>query len=79
MPRDSAPEAMEAALCTLQDSVGRVEECPGAGCPFWFGDRAAAGCMLAPVVHELRASPEVALHLLELRGRLRDEEQAAGG
>ena len=83
---------MTQGLCTLQYTVGRVEPCPGAACPFWEGEQGA--CVLAPVRPELDGRPALAQHLLGLRRelegasarsgwplfyRLLNEEQEAGG
>jgi hypothetical protein len=72
--------SMDDALCTLQYAVGRVEPCPGTGCPFWLAD--ADGCVLAAAEGELQSRPGLAQHLLELRLELdrvrvgRDEPRA---
>ena len=63
---DEQPELNDP--CTLQYSVGRIEECPGAMCPFW--DEQSAACIFHPVEAELLRSPALAEHLLELRREL---------
>lgn len=63
---ESTGEAHEP--CGLQYSAGRIEECPGAACPFW--DEQAAACIFHPVKLELLRSPALAAHLLELRREL---------
>src|SRR5262249_8360173 len=58
--------------CALQDAVGRVEACPGVGCPFWEEGGAVleAGCMIERLSLDLARRPERAQSLLELRLRL---------
>jgi hypothetical protein len=55
--------------CTLQDAAGRVEMCPGEGCPFWLD----AECSIAGLRTDLYRNPSLVAHLLRLR------EQLAGG
>lgn len=58
--------------CLLQDAVGRVEACPGAGCCFWEDGGAvlAGGCAVERLSLELVRRPELAHHLLEVRREL---------
>jgi hypothetical protein len=55
---------METPTCRMKRSLGEVEPCPGARCPFWEED----GCAFRSV--PLRMRPELAEYLLELRGEL---------
>lgn len=57
-------------LCTLQYSLGRVEACPGARCPFWVVEGIEAGCVLTDVRSEFEGRPAVAAQLLAVRAEL---------
>jgi len=57
----------EGGLCGLYSAVGRIERCPGPGCPLWIVDKGRSGCALAGVQAELTGSPRLAYHLLALR------------
>ena len=59
-----------AGLCKLQYTLGRVEACPGARCPFWVVESAEACCVLAGAESEFDGRPALAQHLLELRTEL---------
>ena len=61
-----------ARACALQDAAGRVEACPGSGCPFWEegGAVLTAGCLLERLSLDLARRHELAQQLLELRYRL---------
>jgi hypothetical protein len=48
----------------MKESLGEIESCPGAPCPFWESE----GCGLEHV--DLRGRPELAEFLLSLRGEL---------
>jgi hypothetical protein len=50
-------------LCDLQYAAGRIERCPGAGCPF-FGER---GCALAGLRADLSSNLPLTYFLLDLR------------
>jgi len=52
--------------CTLRPALGESEACPGASCQLWND----GGCVLEPVNLELRSSPALAGHLLELKAAL---------
>jgi len=52
--------------CALQLALGESEACPGASCQLWH----EGGCVLEPVDLELRGSPALASHLLELKSAL---------
>jgi hypothetical protein len=54
-----------ATSCHLHFTLGHVEPCPGAACPFWEQDR----CAVELLGTELER-PDVARYLLGLRGRL---------
>jgi hypothetical protein len=60
-----------AKRCALQDAAGRVETCPGAGCPFWEegGAVVEAGCAIERLAVNL-SNPQLAQQLLELRAEL---------
>jgi hypothetical protein len=60
---------MTETLCILQYAVDRVEDCPGARCPFW-DETDEAGCIVAPIERVLVEQPRLAQRLLELRMRL---------
>ena len=57
-------------LCTLQYTVGRIEPCLGARCPFWEVEGEEGACVLAPVTQEIVGRPSLAHHLLGLRREL---------
>jgi len=64
--------------CTLLRMLGESDACPGASCQLWHD----GGCVLEPVDLELRSSPALAGHLLELKAALEraatlDEEASA--
>jgi hypothetical protein len=62
-----------ATSCHLHFTLGHVEACPGAACPFWERD----ACALELLGVELER-PDVARYLLGLRHRLehaRDERE----
>ena len=64
---------MHTGTCHMEESLGRIEQCPGAFCPFWEHDR----CGLDQL--DFRGRPELAAFLTELRGELesvRAEEEA---
>ena len=70
MKRGSASEAVRAAKpCALQDAAGRVEACPGEGCPFWEEGGAVleGGCAIERLSLDLARRPELAQYLLEIR------------
>lgn len=52
--------------CTLRLAIGENEACSGASCQLWHDGR----CVLEPVELELRSSPALASHLLELKAAL---------
>lgn len=52
--------------CTLELALGKTEACPGASCQLWHD----GSCVLEPVELELRSSPALARHLLELKAAL---------
>ena len=52
--------------CELQMAAGRVEACPGAGCPFWDD----GGCVIAALRPDFEQDPELTQLLLALRSRL---------
>ena len=52
--------------CELQMAAGRVESCPGAGCPFWDD----GGCVIAALRPDFEQDPELTQLLLSLRTRL---------
>ncbi len=49
--------------CTLEESAGVRAECPADPCPFWEGD----ACALRGLSSEIRARPELAPHLRDVR------------
>src|SRR6266540_5325444 len=53
----AAGAARAAKLCALQDAAGRVEACPGEGCPFWEEGGAVleGGCAIERLSLDLRA------------------------
>ena len=55
---------MNATVCRMKESLGKIEACPGGLCPFWEDD----SCALRHV--DLCGRPELAEFLLELRGEL---------
>ena len=57
---------MPEGLCTLQYAAGRLEDCPGARCPFWE-ERGEPGCVVAPIERVLIEQPHLSQHLLGLR------------
>jgi hypothetical protein len=52
--------------CTLHLALGESEACPGASCQLWHDE----SCVLESVDLELRSSPALASHLLELKSAL---------
>jgi hypothetical protein len=69
-------------LCRLQYAAGRIEDCPGAGCPFWEEGGAAlpGGCVLERLGLDLEGRPELVEALIKIRSRLgtastREDEQ----
>ena len=57
----------EEGLCGLGYAVGHVERCPGPRCPLWVVDRNCSGCVLEAVEYEIKGSPALVHHLLELK------------
>jgi len=65
---------METQTCRMKRSLGEIETCPGARCPFWEDGSCAFRNL------PLHGRPELAQFLLSLRGELeraRAEEDAA--
>jgi hypothetical protein len=63
--------------CGLAGAVGLSERCPGARCPLWEatgGLAGSGGCSIEELIPHLRALPELAHYLLELRTSLREVE-----
>lgn len=58
-----------AKRCALQDAAGRVEACPGTGCPFWEEGGAVleGGCAIERLSLNLARRPELAQYLLGVR------------
>ena len=70
MKRGLAAEGVWAAKpCALQDAAGRVEVCPGEGCPFWEEGGAVleGGCAIERLSLDLARRPELAQYLLRIR------------
>ena len=64
--------------CGVAAAVGVSERCPGARCPFWDDGHEVSGrCSIEEVVPHLKALPELAQYLLELRTSLREVEGRA--
>jgi hypothetical protein len=64
---------METRTCRMKRSLGEIEACPGARCPFWEDGSCAFRNL------SLQGQPELAEFLLGLRGELeraRAEEDA---
>lgn len=59
-------DVIAAVNCTLQAAIGRFERCPGSSCPLWEHGK----CLVEETRSELVGRPQVAEHLLELRGSL---------
>jgi hypothetical protein len=57
--------------CHLHFTLGRLEPCAGAACPFWEDD----GCALEILGDQLER-PDVARYLLSLRARLEYAQDA---
>lgn len=53
-------------------TLGQADECPGPSCGLWDGDH----CVLESVTPELRRSPALACHLIELRLALESAGEA---
>ena len=76
--------AGEVPLCALQFAAGRIEACPGGGCPFWEEGGAVlpGGCMIQRLALDLERRPELAHALLQVRRKLdlalskEDEDEA---
>lgn len=68
MGRELTSEAPE-KRCALLETVGRVEACPGDGCPFWEEGGAVleGGCAIERLSLDLAHRPELAQYLLEIR------------
>jgi hypothetical protein len=88
-PRDDGGSAgvreeTEAPRCPLQYAAGRVEVCPGPGCPFWEEGGAVlpGGCIVQRLGLDLDNRPELAHALLQVRHKLdqaldrEDEDEA---
>jgi len=58
--------------CPLQDAAGRVEACPGVGCPFWEegGVVLEGGCAIQRLALDLALRPQLVQSLLEIRLQL---------
>lgn len=52
--------------CELQMAAGRVEVCPGVGCPFWD----EGTCVIAVLRQDFEQDPALTQLLLSLRSRL---------
>jgi len=65
-------------LCTLESTVGRLEECPEGQCPFWEPGGAALGGRCAFEELAVEADPALATWLLEIRERLASAESTVG-
>jgi hypothetical protein len=59
-------------LCHLQYRLGRVELCPGPGCPFWEagGVVLEGGCGLERLGLDLEARPDLVPALADVRRKL---------
>jgi hypothetical protein len=55
---------MQTDRCRMNESLGEIESCPGALCPFWEEGSCAFRSL------EFRGQPELAGYLLQLRGEL---------
>lgn len=62
--------AMEPIVCELSHAAGRVEDCPGARCPFW----ADARCAIAGLRSDFERNPALVEVLLDLRADLAGQE-----
>jgi hypothetical protein len=67
-----------------QYRAGRIESCPGAGCPFWEEGGAAlpGGCLFERLALDLDARPDLVHALLQIRRQLaqavtREDEDGA--
>lgn len=69
MKRELAEAVRAAKSCALQDAAGRVEACPGEGCPFWEEGGAVleGGCAIERLSLDLARRPELTQYLLEIR------------
>ena len=56
-------------LCTLEQTLGRIEECPRGSCPFWERGGAVLepGCLLERFLPAEDWTPELAAHWLRVR------------
>jgi hypothetical protein len=59
-------ERPETKSCTLQNAVGRYEQCPEEQCPLWHD----GACTIAAVRADVETTPNLAVYLLDLRRRL---------
>lgn len=66
--------AKEPRLCVLVDAAGRIEECPGEGCPFWEPGGAVleVRCALERMLPREDWTAELAERWLRLRSRFAD-------
>jgi hypothetical protein len=66
------PGEKHAGLCALQYAEGRIEVCPGPGCPFWEeGGAVVPGrCLIERLGLDLEGRPELAHGLLQIRRKL---------
>lgn len=55
---------MHTDICRMRESLGRLEPCPGAQCPFWGADECGFERL------DFRGRPELAEFLLSLRSEL---------
>ena len=72
-PTPVAPLVDErAGFCALQYAEGRIEMCPGPGCPFWeVGGAVVPGrCLIERLGLDLYARPELPHALLQIRRKL---------
>jgi hypothetical protein len=67
--------------CSLRESVGEREPCPGADCAFWEEGGAVLemGCAIERLGVPVERQRHLARHLLELRLRVERERSSSAG